>query len=113
MNSETHEEVKVEDLREGDRIDLENDEFADPFGATGYTEDMVDPRTNTTANLDWHDYEYDHDILGFEYAVVEGAVTDAPDPARPGSTPSVIVYTDLMNVRFPLGHTVKRLIWAE
>jgi hypothetical protein len=104
--SDVHEDVAVEDLKEGDLIDLENDEFADPFGHCGYT-DLPEEGTNRDILRGWHDYEEDHELLGFEYASVESAVTDKPDPeGRVG----VIVYTDLMNVRFPLGHTVKRYL---
>ena len=106
--SDVHEDVAVEDLKEGDLIDLSNDEFADPFGHCGYTEDMPDGDcTNRDILRGWHDYEEDHELLGFEYASVESAVTDKPDPE--GRT-GVIVYTNLMNVRFPLGHTVKRYL---
>jgi hypothetical protein len=96
------EEVKVEDLKEGDMIDLENDPFADPFGAVGYTEDPPPPGcTNRDILRAWHDYEEDHDLLGFQYALVESAVTE-------GNGKDVTVYTDMINVQFPLGHTVKR-----
>ena len=108
--SEVHEEVLVEALLPGDMIDLENDPFADPFGAVGYTEDEPD---QDCANRDvlrgWHDYEEDHDILGFEYAVVEDTeVHYEGDKSNPDNKSGVMVYTQLMNVHFPIGHKVKR-----
>jgi hypothetical protein len=106
MNTEVHEEVKVEDLKEGDLIDLENDPFADPYGAVGYTEDEPGQDcTNRDILRGWHDYEADHDKLGFEYAQVEGVNVVKYDLAD-----AVQVYTDLINVDFPLGHTVKRYV---
>jgi hypothetical protein len=106
LSTETHEEVKVEDLKEGDLIDLENDPFADPYGAVGYTEDEPGQDcTNRDILRGWHDYEADHDMLGFEYAQVEGVNVVKYDLAD-----AVQVYTDLINVDFPLGHTVKRYL---
>jgi hypothetical protein len=90
-STETHEEVKVEDLREGDLIDLENDPFADPFGFDGTERDPEDGGD-----------EANHMALEYEYAEVEG--TEQETPAN------TIVYTFSVNVSFPHGHLVKRLI---
>lgn len=99
MSTETHEEVKVEDLKEGDLIDLENDPFADPYGAVGYHGDAEED------SPDWHEWEDRHDLLGFEYAQVEGVTVTKYDLAD-----VVMVFTDQLNVDFPLGHTVKRYV---
>jgi hypothetical protein len=93
-NFEIHEEVKVEDLREGDMIDLENDEYADPFGFDG-----------TESDPEEGDDEANHMALEYEYACVEGANVVKYDLAD-----VVQVYTDKINVDFPVGHLIKRLI---
>ena len=100
---ETHEEVAVELLHEGDLIDLENDEFADPFGAVGYTDDLPEQNcTNRDILRGWHDYEEDHAILGFEYAQVDTIVLNDDG--------GCVVYTNLVNTAFPIGHKVKRYL---
>lgn len=87
--TEPHEEVAVEDLRAGDLIDLENDEYADPFGFNGTERDPEDGSD-----------EANHMALEYEYAEVEG--TEQETPAN------TLVYTSIINVSFPHGYLVKR-----
>lgn len=92
-----HEEVSVEDLKAGDLIDLENDEYGDPFGHRGHVQDDPDNR-----DVYWHDYEADHMALECEYAEVEGAERE--------SASNTVVYTNIVNISFPHGWKVKRYV---
>lgn len=104
MNTENelHRLVAVEDLREGDYIDLENDEFADPYGAVGYVEDEM---PEDTRDLHWHDYENDHSYFELEYLVVESVDEESED--------QTVVWTDYTNIVFPHGHQVRRYTPTE
>jgi hypothetical protein len=96
MSTENYELVTVEELREGDLIDLENDPYADPFGAAGFTGE-----TDDDGNPE-HDYEGDHMTLECEYAEVEATEQETND--------CTVVYTSFINAGFPHGYQVRRVI---
>jgi hypothetical protein len=77
----------VEDLKPGDLVDLENDPYADPFGARGEEEDPAGGEGESR-----------HMSLECSYATVEG--TEPEDPR------CTVVYTDLASACFPNGHLV-------
>ena len=64
--------MDVSDVKEGDQLDLENDEFADPFS--------------------------DKPVLKYQYVTVESTYSEKN---------RFVIYSDVINVAFPLGHKVK------
>ena len=92
-----HEMSAVEDLKPGDYIDLENDRFADPFGAVGYHDEEDDPN--------YHDWEADHMYFECEYVVVEAVVEEDED--------KTCLYSEAANVLFPHGHKVRRYVPSD
>ena len=92
-----HEWTAVEDLNPGDYIDLENDEFADPFGFGRY--DLDNQESRDALNAD-HDYEADHMYFECEYAIVEKVVEENEEVTA--------LYSDQVNVGFPHGHKIRR-----
>lgn len=89
-----HEMTAVEDLKSGDHIDLENDQYADPFGFNGTERDPEDGSDEAT-----------HMYLECEYAVVEDTEEE--------SETITVVYTDEVNVGFPHGHKVRRYVPSD
>jgi hypothetical protein len=80
--------TKVEDLTEGQAVDLENDQYADPFGHRG---EELHPEEGTS--------EADHMFYEDMYARV-GEIEFENDGA------TVVVYFDQSTVGFPRGHVV-------
>jgi hypothetical protein len=96
MNTENemHELTAVEDLKPGDYIDLENDQYADPFGFDGTERDTEDGGD-----------EANHMYLECEYAVVE-AVDEETEEVT-------VMYSDQVNVGFPHGHMIRRYVPSD
>ena len=84
-----HEWTAVEDLNPGDYIDLENDEFADPFGFNGTERDPEDGGD-----------EANHMYFECEYTIVEEVVEENEEVTA--------LYSDQVNVGFPHGHKIRR-----
>jgi hypothetical protein len=83
------EKVAVEDLKQGDMLDLLNDQYADRFGYSGWEPDSEDGG------------ESRHTALESEYATVEGIEVETPA--------CTVVYSDLASQGFPHGYKVKRV----
>jgi hypothetical protein len=90
MSGYVLEEVPVEELKEGDLVDLLNDRYADPFGHSGTESDPDDGSD-----------EARHMALEDEYATVEGLEIETPD--------CTVVYTNLASQGFPHGYKIKRV----
>jgi hypothetical protein len=92
--NEMHEWTAVEDLKPDDYIDLENDEFADPFGFDGTERDPEDGGD-----------EANHMYFECEYTVVE-AVDEETEEVT-------VLYSDQVNVGFPHGHKIRRYVPSD
>jgi 1,4-alpha-glucan branching enzyme len=89
-----HELTAVENLNPGDYIDLENDEFADPFGFNGTERDPEDGSD-----------EANHMYFECEYTIVEEVVEESEEVTA--------LYSDQVNVGFPHGHKIRRYVPSD
>jgi hypothetical protein len=80
--------VKVEDLKPGMAVDLENDQYADAFGHRGYERDPEDGLGET-----------DHMAFESELARVFEVTEETPD--------CIVVEFDLTTCGFPPEHVVQ------